>query len=237
MGRRLSPARFVALVSTLLMLYSLASVANRFFEALSQVNTARSENEELLELCTSGQARGSAIMRRSCLEARAERASPIVFKALTKAVNDAFKEFADAIGSPLKLICVLLFLLSSVVMPVVPWARMLAGMQAPEPEALNDVHYISYAPPMERGGKLRRRVRGAMRALRLRRGNSSPRIEELDGDYAQDDLEPGARGHTCASLLGVGGPGEVAVPMAGWEEVPIGNGIAAPPSLLHDKTD
>ncbi len=218
MARRLSLARFVALVSTLLMLYSLASVANRFFEALSEVSTARTENEELLALCTAGQARGSAPMRRACLEAHAEKASPIVFKAITKAVNDAFKDFADAIGSPFKLVCVVLFLLSSVVMPVVPWARMLAGMQASDPEAFDGAHYISYAPPMERGGKLRRRVRGAMRKLRLVRRH--PCIEELDEG---DDVEPGLTtidvGPEPTSLATVPA---IAAPSAGWQDVPLG---------------
>jgi len=46
-------------------------------------------------------------------------------------------------------------------------------------------------------------------------------------------VEPGMRGD-CAPFMGLGAPGQVAVPMAGWEEVPMGNGIAAPASL-HDK--
>ena len=125
--RQLKPARLAAIVSALLALYSLASVANRFFEALSEVSTARMENEELLELCRNGQARGSAPMRRACLEAHAERASPIVFKAITKAVNDAFKDFSDTVGSPFKLAVLVLFMINSVTLPVVPWARMLFG--------------------------------------------------------------------------------------------------------------
>lgn len=240
MPRRLSPARFVALVSSLLALYSLARVAVLFFEALSVVRSSRQEDEELLLLCVAGQARGSAKMRDACLKARAELASPIVFKAIVQAVSTAFKDFTDAVGSPFKMLCVVLFMLGSVVLPVMPWARMLIGQPVADPHEGNGVHYISYAPPIEREGRFRRRVRGAMKKLRMRGSGSSPRIEEMyddDGDlYAESDLEPGSRGMSCSSLLSSASEGHVAVPMGGWEEVPIGNAIPAPASL-HTKWD
>lgn len=236
MSRRLSPVRLFALVTGVLALYSLARVMVLFFEAMSVVRSARQEDEELLVLCVAGQARGSSKMREACLKARAELASPIVFKAIVHAVSTAFKDFADAIGSPFKMLCVVLFMLSSVVLPIVPWARMLFGQSVGAPEPLSGVHYISYAPPVAQGGRFRRKVRGAMRALRLRRGDG-PRIEEVDDDddevghCVSDESDTGAGvGPRGVALMGLGSPNHVAVPVAGWEDVSVG----APPTL-HSK--
>jgi len=215
MRRQLSPARLVAIVSGLIALYSFAGVANRFFEAWAQVREARTENEELLELCRNGQARGAAIMRRACLEARAALASPIFFKAITKAVHDAFKDFSDTVGSPFKLLVFVLFLISSVTLPVVPWARMLLGQPVADPNGApsNGVHFIEFAPPTDRRGRMRRKVSSAMKALRLRR---HPSIHELE----EGDLEPG---HAILDVSPT--VGAVPMPCAGWDELSFAGGV------------
>jgi hypothetical protein len=226
MVRRLRPTRLIAIVSGLLALYSLAGVANRFFEAWSEVSKERTDNMALLELCRAGQAAGSAPMRRACLEAHVERASPILFRAITKAVNGAFKDFSETVGSPLKLLVFVLFLISSVTLPVVPWARMLFG-HAVDGEAaapVNGVHYIGFAPQADRRGRVKRRLHGAMKALRLRR---SPTIEELE----EDDLEPGQRAivdvapHVDASR-------SVQLPVSGWDDISLLSHLAP-----HEKWD
>ena len=51
MTLRLSPARFIAVVSALFTMYSTARVGVLFFEALSIVRAERAEDYELLELC------------------------------------------------------------------------------------------------------------------------------------------------------------------------------------------
>lgn len=189
MGLRLSPKRLIAIVSGLLTFYSLARVAVLFFEALAVVREGRNEDYELLELCQRGDARGSAKMREACLKARAELASPVIFKAITVAVSTAFKDFADTVGSPFKFGVVLLFIMSSVVLPIVPWCRALLGQQATEPMAYNGMHFISYAPPPDTRGRLRRAGSRVMRKLKLRTG---PSIEEHDDDEDRfNELEPG----------------------------------------------
>jgi hypothetical protein len=185
MVRRLHPCRLIAVVTGLLTLYSFARVAVLFFEALSVVQSARIEDESLLQLCSEGLASGSAKMREACLKARSDRASPIFFKAIVHAVGTAFKDFSDTVGSPFKLAVLALFVVSSITLPIVPWARMLFGQYQFDGQAAppNGVHYIGFAPPDDKRGRVKRRFNGALRALRMRR---SPLIEEWESD-----LEPG----------------------------------------------
>ena len=190
MGVRLSPKRFIAIVSALLTFYSLARVAVLFFEALAVVREGRSEDYELIELCQRGDARGSAKMREACLKARAELASPVVFKAITVAVSTAFKDFSDTVGNPFKFGVLVLFIVSSVVLPIVPWCRALFGQQTMEPVPYNGMHFISYAPPPDNRGRLRRIGSKLTKKLRLRTG---PTIEEPDDeDDRFAEMEPGA---------------------------------------------
>ena len=189
MGMRLSPKRLLAVVSGILTFYSLARVAVLFFEALAVVREGRSEDYELLELCQRGDARGSAKMREACLKARAELASPVVFKAITVAVSTAFKDFSDTVGNPFKFGVVVLFVISSVVLPIVPWCRAIFGTpQVPVMEPYNGMHFISYAPPPDTRGRLRRFGSKLTKRLKLRTG---PTIEEPDDDDRFNEMEPG----------------------------------------------
>lgn len=216
MARQLGPARLIAIVSGLLALYSFARVAVLFFEALSIVRRLRVEDEQLLDLCSSGQASGSAKMRDACLKAHAERASPIVFKAIVQAVSTAFKDFSDTVGSPFKLGVLTLFMISSVILPVMPWARMLMGQTMGDSGMpANGVHYIGYAPPADRRGRVRRKFGSAMKALRLRR---HPSIHELDED---EDVEPGQAIVDVAPHV-ANGSGRLALP--GWDDIALGYG-------------
>ena len=190
MAHQITPARLVAAASFLLALYLFARVVVLFFEALTIVGAARTEDEALLQLCTSGQASGSGKMREACLKAHAERASPIVFKAVVQAVSTAFKDFSDAAGSPFKVALLVFFVISSVTMPIIPWARCLLGASsyvdgsAPS----NGVHYIDFAPPTGRCEGLQLVRRKAMRALRMRqRGGGGGD----GGDSDETDVEPG----------------------------------------------
>ena len=189
MTLKLSPKRLAAGVSTIMALYTLARVSVLFFEALATVRDARNEDQELLDLCVRGEARGSAKMRDACLKARAELASPAVFKAITLAVSTAFKDFSDTVGSPFKLSIVVVFLLGSVVLPVVPWLRLLLGQHQPDqpPQHWNtQPHFITLAPPPDTRSRFRKKIGGAIKALKLRRG---PVIEEVDDDDNFDSME------------------------------------------------
>ena len=223
MGVQLSPTRFIAIVTSILTLYSAARVGVLFFEALAVVRNGRNEDYELLELCQRGDARGSAKMREACLKARADLASPIVFKAIVHAVSTAFKDFSDTVGSPLKLLVCVLFVISSVMLPIVPWCRALFGQHVPDVHPMNGVHYISYAEPPRshrpRQG-FRTRVGGAFKRLKLRRG---PTIEEV-GDEEEADGE----GHTSVSIHGDDGF-TCTKPVNGWMNVNLLGGPSARP--------
>ena len=122
---RATPKRLVAWVTGVLMLISFARTSVLFLESMAAVRDERDADMELLEICKSGAARGSTKMRGACLQAQADRASPLVLKAIVRAVSTAWREFSDVVSTPYGMLTVLLFLLSSLVMPVVPWLRML----------------------------------------------------------------------------------------------------------------
>jgi len=217
MGLRLSPKRFVAVISGILTLYSFARVGVLFLEALAVVRDGRAEDYELIEVCQRGDARGSAKMREACLKARAELASPVIFKAIVQAVSVAFKDFSDTVGSPFKFGVMLLFVVSSVMMPVMPWVRAIFGTQVADIQPMNGIHYISYAPPSDNRGRLRRVGSKVMKKLKLR-GN--PSIEAPDDDDERfSELEPG---------VGMGdGSFETAKP--GWTAIDIMGGLSGLP--------
>ena len=232
MGVRLSPKRFIAIVSALLTFYSLARVAVLFFEALAVVREGRSEDYELIELCQRGDARGSAKMREACLKARADLASPLVFKAIVQAVSVAFKDFSDTVGSPFKFGVVVLFVVSSVMLPIMPWVKAIFGQSTVDFQPMNGVHYISYAPPPDQRSRLRRGASKVMKRLKLAR--SSPTIEEVDEDGAYSELEPGLSAQPGSSGQGTSNG-------KGWVELDIGKfadgnwfgGRPASPSAHH----
>jgi len=214
--QHLSPKRLVAIVSALLACYSVARVGVLFFEALAIVREERGQDAELLELCQRGDARSSPKMRDACLKARADRASPLVAKAIVYAVSTAFKDFSDTVGSPFKFGIVLLFIVSSVVLPIIPWARAIFGTPPtmdPNAMGMPPSHFIVMAPTHgnKRGG-WRRRLGKHVPMLR-----SKPTIEEVDDD-AWQGMEPGDTN--------------------GWSNVPFGGGEAHMPSgTFHAHAD
>ena len=202
--QQLSPKRLVAVVSALIACYSVARVGVLFFEAIAVVREERGQDAELLELCQRGDARGSTKMREACLKARADRASPLVAKAIVYAVSTAFKDFSDTVGSPFKFGILLLFIISSVVLPVMPWARAFFGTPTPmsmDGSMVGPQHFIVMAPTHnggKRGSAWRRRLGKHIPMLR-----SKATIEEVD-DESFSHLEPGSSSANAAD----------------WEEAP-----------------
>ena len=190
--KRLSPRRITALVSALLALISFARVAVLFLEAMALVRDEREQDGELLRLCREGAARGSVKMRSACLQANADQASPLVLKAIVRAVSTAWAEFYATVSTPFGALAVLGFFAISLVMPVLPWARALATAFGASSAALDDddleasSHIVvvanggaDYAPK----GAMRRRL-SRVRNL-VGRGDrvATPHIEWLnDGD-------------------------------------------------------
>ena len=121
------PRRIAAYVTALLALVSFARAASLFLESVAEERAEREADAELLRLCRSGDARGSAKMREACLKAASDQASPVVLKAITRSVRTAWLEFRETVSSPLGLASVLLFLLSSMVLPVIPFLKAVAA--------------------------------------------------------------------------------------------------------------
>jgi len=120
----------------LLVFLASSRVAVLFLESLSVVSESRKADAELLELCVAGQARGSEKFRTACLQARQERASPVVLKAVVRAVAVAFDEFRGSCSSPVGLLTMILFVVSSLLLPIVPTLRLIASAFIDETRAV-----------------------------------------------------------------------------------------------------
>jgi hypothetical protein len=194
--RKLGPRRAFGLVSMMLAGMSTCRVAVLYLESVSAVRADRQADLELLDLCASGHARGSPKMREACLKAQADRAAPIVMKALMRACSIAWREFLDNTGSPFKLFLVVLCVLSALVLPVMPMLRVLFGLVADASIKANasdsdsddeDLaqHFIEMHGGVPSGmhrrgsGGLRRRLRALWPQVR-RLALDERRIEELE---------------------------------------------------------
>ena len=190
--RKLGPKRAFGLVSMMLAGMSTCRIAVLYLESISAVRADRQADIELLELCASGHARGSPKMREACLKAQADRAAPIMMKALMRACSIAWREFQDSTGSPFKLFLVVLCVLSALVLPVMPMLRVLCGVMADASTKARDSdsddddddlaqHFIemhSGIAPHGRGG-FRRRLRKLWPRV-LQMSMDERRIEELE---------------------------------------------------------
>ena len=132
--------RLFAWGSTLLAVISFSRVMVLFLESMATVRDERSQDYELLDICQRGEARGSAKMRAACLQAQADRASPLVLKALVRAVSTAWREFSDSVATPFGFASVLLFVLSSLLLPIVPWIRAILTAWAGDDDDYQDDH-------------------------------------------------------------------------------------------------
>tara|TARA_B100000575_G_scaffold181906_2_gene146073 strand:+ start:669 stop:1199 length:531 start_codon:yes stop_codon:yes gene_type:complete len=124
---RLTSQKLVGWVTVACTVVSFSRVAVLFLESLSVVREERTADYELLELCRSGSAKQSPKMRTACLQANAERASPVVLKAIVRAVSTTFHEFAASVNSPFGFATVALFVLSSLVLPIAPMIKAVSG--------------------------------------------------------------------------------------------------------------
>lgn len=177
---KLSTKRVVATVTALLALLSFSRVIVLFLEALSVVRDERAHDTELLEACQLGVARSSLKMRSVCLQAQAERASPIVFKAVLRAFATAYSDFTVSVSTPGKLAIVVLFLLSSVFLPVSQWIRAFV----PEQDS-NSNQIVVLAQDGAPKSRIRSRIAGA---LRMRKQPSKTAFYDDDCDVPEFTL-------------------------------------------------
>lgn len=137
---RVSGKRLFGWISMVLMFISFTRVLVLFLEAMATVSDERSQDSELLDLCKSGTARGSPKLRSACLQAQADRASPLVLKAVVRAVSTAWREFSESVATPFGFATMVLFILSSLLLPVVPWIKAILTAWAGDDEDLQDLH-------------------------------------------------------------------------------------------------
>lgn len=176
---RVTGKRLFAWVSGVFMVVSFARTSVLFLESMAAVREERSADAELLEVCASGAARGSVKMRAACLQARADRASPLVLKAIVRAVATAWHEFRDSVATPFGFATMILFVLSSVLLPIIPWIRTVLSAWAgdDEDERFQDLHRdgdLEHHVIMLAGDQMLPVRGGAMRRLgrRMIKGNA-----------------------------------------------------------------
>lgn len=138
---RVTGKRLFGWMSIVLAMISFSRVLVLFLEAMATVRDERSQDYELLDICSRGEARGSPKMRAACLQAQADRASPLLLKAVVRAVSTAWREFSDSIATPFGFATMILFVLSSLLLPIVPWMRaILTAWAGDDDESWQDEH-------------------------------------------------------------------------------------------------
>jgi len=123
--RLLSARRAFGVVSTVMALVSSCRVVVLYLESVSAVRAERMADAELLAACAARVAVGSAKMREACLQAQADRAAPVLFKGVVRAVSIAWGEFADSCTSLPRLLLAVTFAFGVLAQPGVSWLRVL----------------------------------------------------------------------------------------------------------------
>ncbi len=182
------PLRIFGFVCTFL---TVSRIVVSFTEAYSTVRSERTADAELLKLCESGQAAESARFRNACLQARADMASPILFKAALRAFKISYLEFVEGASSWSSMASIVLFLCSGLALPISRFVAMLcmgvtarhASMQHElgdddqvDEDGMRTISIVHPSPPVRGWRRLRRRFarRGGIKA--------TPYIEDVEED-------------------------------------------------------
>ena len=114
-----SPKKALVFISSGLVLLSVARIVVLVCESYSAVRSERIADEQLMQMCDSGEALMSADFRSLCIKKRAERAAPVFFKALLRACCVAFQDFVEACSSPTRILLLVLFAVTGMAAPIV----------------------------------------------------------------------------------------------------------------------
>ncbi len=186
-GMNLTTKQVVAIIGSICTIVSFARVSVLFLEALAAVRDERSQDVELLELCAQGTARSSQKMRTACLQAQSDKASPILLKAVLRAVSTAFEDFSDSVSSPGKLLVVVLFVISSIFLPVNAWIRAILVSETPVEGAQ---HVVVVAHDTGLQGRRALGLRGKFaKALRLRKPHNLALTHKGEDEEYGDAIE------------------------------------------------
>lgn len=136
-------ARLPKKVSSWVSILSVCLFATRFVvlfaEAWSVVRSERAADTNLLNMCSQGVADESQKFRSLCIQARAEQAAPLLFKATLRAIKTAFSDFLETFHSPSRIALLVLFCVSGLALPVVKAVSTVLTAHL-KPEALNRLH-------------------------------------------------------------------------------------------------
>ena len=190
----LNTPKVAALVTGIVALLGVARVGCLFAESYAVVREERNQDSELVELCARGDARNSPKMRAACLQARSDRASPVIAKALVHAFTTAVKDFGETFGSPFKLSVLALFLASSIVSPLIGWLRAfssLAKLGSIQEENMDysNSHFMVIPPDIHKQG-WRKRVARHLPMLRQKAHVKSPHNSDSEEDYESGREDP-----------------------------------------------
>ena len=116
-----SPKKVFAMITAALTFLTFARIVVCLVEAYVAVRSERLADEGLMQMCNdpSQQAAAAPDFRTLCLRKRAERAAPIVLKAVLRAVTTAFSEFCEVFSSPSRVALLVLFSITGIAAPVV----------------------------------------------------------------------------------------------------------------------
>ena len=116
-----SPKKVFALITAALTFLTFARIVVCLVEAYVAVRSERLADEGLMQMCNdpSQQAAAAPDFRTLCLRKRAERAAPILLKAVLRAVTTAFSEFCEVFSAPSRVALLILFSITGIAAPVV----------------------------------------------------------------------------------------------------------------------
>jgi len=116
-----SPKKVFAMITAALTFLTFARIVVCLVEAYVAVRSERLADEGLMQMCNdpTQQAAAAPDFRTLCLRKRAERAAPIVLKAVLRAVTTAFSEFCEVFSSPSRVALLVLFSITGIAAPVV----------------------------------------------------------------------------------------------------------------------
>ena len=122
-----SPKRVFAMITAALTFLTFARIVVCLVEAYVAVRTERMADEGLMRTCNDPMQEATAApdFRALCLRKRAERAAPIVLKAVLRAVTTAFSEFCEVFSSPSRIALLVMFSITGIAAPV---AKALAAL-------------------------------------------------------------------------------------------------------------
>ena len=121
MKKMASPKKVFAMITAALTFLTFARVVVCLVEAYVEVRSERMADEGLMRTCNDPlqEAAAAPDFRTLCLRKRAERAAPIVLKAVLRAVTTAFSEFCEVFSSPSRVALLVLFSITGIAAPVV----------------------------------------------------------------------------------------------------------------------